>query len=525
MDKIHKPPQLEEVLHGKLYQLTKEFGIAYISYHPATSTAVAQIVIVVIQNKNVEIIESRKWIRNSLQTHGVLFHVFNMYTMEYFYKKGNPFVAYYCDQKFFIYQHSEVFDWLTTDWKSFKKKYLRYTEQFYHDHDILLSESNQMDKFHSDIATVLILKSVYEHDLEYLECLYFGKSYGDNNLSQRVQRISKVLPIIESFFVKENNNEYYLLKEFDKALEDAKQDELYYNDKMLDSIREIETKLYNLISDRFSELKKLIKSNHESNLGLNLNQTKESELSTIISKIIKIKPVEEIYLFDKVQHSKNLTYYFLLVGNGLGTNLLNRIQQSLTSQIDNCTFILIGHSRIWIQKECFIHQAFFQKVMTADNKVYQSHEFHSPLHWESDYTPQYHDISYYFRSAKNSSENFFLLRKNVKRKNKEGLEDLFYQSIMRIFRTYIFSKSTYLPHFLHPFSLWKLCLHFEPNLGKLEFLFEKLSEKDFFDVMNHHLSFHHDHSRISKEKLKIMDEILKLLLDELEISMNSIEPN
>lgn len=525
MDKIHKPPQLDEALQGKLHQLTKEFDLAYIFCNPEASTKMPQILIVAFENKNVEEIESRKWIRNSIQNHKVLFHVISFHKIMFAYKKGNPFIAYYCQQNFLIYQNPDSSACFEADWKSFKKKYHRYTEQFYHDHDILLSESNQMDKFYADIATVLILKSVYEHDFEYLESLYFGKSYGDENLSQRVKRLSKVLPIIESFFVKENNNEYYLLKEFDKAIEDAKQDELYYNDKMLDSIREIETKLYNLISERFAEMKELIKSDNKPNLELNLNSSEESELSTIISQIIKIKPVEEIYLFDKVQNPKDITYYFLIVGNGLGTELLNRIQKSVSSSIDNCTVVLIGHSRIWIQKENFIHQAFFQKVMTLENKVYQSHEFHPDLHWESDYIPQYHDISYYFRSAKNSSENFFLLRKKVKRKNTEGLEDLFYQSIMRILRTYIFSKSTYLPNFLHPFSLWKLCLHFEPKLGKLEFLFEKLSDENFFNVMNHHLSFHHDHSRISKDKLKIMDEILILLLRELEASIQSIKTN
>lgn len=522
MDKIHKPPQLDEALQGKLHQLTQEFGIAYVFYHPGTSPAVAQMVIVTFENKDVEVIESRKWIRNAIDNNSVIFYVISLHKVNFTYKKGSPFIAYYCDPNALIYQNAQISEGIQPDWKSFKKKYNRYTEQFYHDHDILLSESNQMDKFYADIATVLILKSVYEHDLEYLESLYLGKSYGDENLSQRFKRLSKVLPIIESFFVKENNNEYYLLKEFDKAIEDAKQDELYYNDKMLDSIREIETKLYNLISERFAELKEFIKSDYKSNLELSLDPPEESELSTIISQIIKINPVEEIYLFDKVQNPKDLTYYFLLVGNGLGTELLNRMQKSVSSTIDNCTVVLIGHSRIWIQKENFIHQAFFQKVMNAENKVYQSHEFHPALHWDNSYTPQFNDISYYFRSAKKSSENYFLLRKKIKRKNTEGLEGLFYQSVMRIFRTYIFSKSTYLPNFLHPFSLWKLSLHFEPKLGNLEFLFEKLSNENFFKVMNHHLSFHHDHSRISKDKLKTMDEILHSLLAELEVSIKAI---
>ncbi len=522
MDKIHKPPQLNESLQEKLYQLTKEFGIASVFHHPPTPLALAQIVIVAFKNKDVAEIESRKWIRNSIQNHETIFHVIHHSKMEFLYRKGNPFFAHYCHSKSLIYQNPGSGHLVETDWKSFKKKFHTFTEQFYHDHDILFSEVGNMGKYEVNIGRILLLKSVYEHDLDYLEELYFGKNYSNLNLHQRINRLSKVLPIIESLFVKENAMEYYLLKEFDNAIEHTENEELYFNDGMLAELIKNENKLYNLISERFSELKRLIRSQNKPNNELILNPSPKTELSKITTKIISMKQVEEIYLFDKKQNPKGFTYYFLLVGNGLGTELLNRIQESVSSGIDNCTVVLIGHSRIWIQKENFIHQAFFQKVMTAENKVYESHEFHPALHWESSYTPQYHDINYYFRSAKNASENYFLLRKKLKRKNTEGLEDLFYQSIMRIFRTYIFSKSTYLPNFLHPFSLWKLCLYFEPGLEKLEFLFEKLNGEKFFNKMHHHLGFHHDHSVISKDKLKIMDEILHLLIEELEVLIKAI---
>src|SRR5690606_27648361 len=125
--KIHKPPQLDEALHGKLYQLTKEFDLAYIFYYPEASAKMPQILIVAFENKNVEEIESRKWIRNSMQDNEVVLHVISFHKMMFTYKKGNPFIAYYCQQNFLIYQNQDSSACFETDWKSFKKKYRRYT--------------------------------------------------------------------------------------------------------------------------------------------------------------------------------------------------------------------------------------------------------------------------------------------------------------------------------------------------------------------------------------------------------------
>jgi len=83
----------------------------------------------------------------------------------------------------------------------------------------------------------------------------------------------------------------------------------------------------------------------------------------------------------------------------------------------------------------------------------------------------------------------------------EGIFDLFSKSILRIFRTLVYSKLSYLPNYLPVFNLWKLCVYAEPRLEKLEYLFEKLSGNDFFKEVNKRTLFHHDLSRLTEKKL------------------------
>jgi len=58
-------------------------------------------------------------------------------------------------------------------------------------------------------------------------------------------------------------------------------------------------------------------------------------------------------------------------------------------------------------------------------------------------------------------------------------------------------------------------VHAEPKLGRLDFLFEKLNGEKFFQLLSHNNRFHHDISRLTEEKLAILDEILETLQLEL----------
>ena len=135
--------------------------------------------------------------------------------------------------------------------------------------------------------------------------------------------------------------------------------------------------------------------------------------------------------------------------------------------------------------------------------------------WEDPHTPEYDDLEYFYRSAMNLTAQYFVLRNHSEKDNTEGIFDLFSKSILRIFRTLVYSKLSYLPNYLPAFNLWKLCVFAEPRLEKLEYLFEKLSGEDFFKEVNKRNLFHHDLSRLTEKKLLIADEILNTLIQEL----------
>ena len=516
-----------EALSGKLLQLIHEFPIVRIFYHPGKTTNPAHIVIITSELQHVEVIESRKWVRNGRDKSNVLFHVIFHSKMDYGYRAGNPFIACYCQKSAIICQASQAKACFETDWHSFKNKFKKYSEMYYHDRDILLSGANRFHRLGSLTGMFLTYLSVFKYDIQYLEILYIGRQFDSNDLHPRIKHLAHFIPAIKGVFVKKNGKKYYLVAELEEAKEVAEGgDEIRLNDSLFESIAEAELKLYQFVASRFSGLKKQLKSRA-------LKQTiavepepspKDKELSQIITHILKIQPVEEIYLFYQNQNHNTTTYFLLLIGERLGTGILKRIQQSVKSKFEGkLSVVLIGHSRIWIQTNLFYHQSFLQKVMIPENLRFQSHQNHPSIHWEKPYSSGYPDLEYYYRSSTRMAKQYFVLRDNSEKDITDGLSDLFGKSVLRILRTFVFSKLSYLPNYLPAFNLWKLCVYAEPKLEKVEYLFEKCSGKDFFKEVDSHTEFYHGISRLTVEKLLIMDEILRLLLQELEAACPSIK--
>lgn len=433
---------------------------------------------------------------------------------------GNPFIMAYCCKPSVLYSKADGVGCSDTSWSSCRKKYRQYTERFYHDHDLLLSESRRMKNYSSQLGTVLVLNSVYQYDIFQLEQLYFGRNLNLENLHHSINRLILVEPELASLFVKKNENEFFLIGELERAVQCAEDDDDYFNDDLVNALIECESKLYNLVSKRFSELKKSIKTiMPEHGFKLMVYVADEDEQTKIVSQILQIKPVEEIYLFNKRIGSAQSVYYLLLVGEGLGSVVLSSMQQSVSARLgSHVEVVIIGHSRIWIQKNLFQHQAFFKEIMQHENRVYQS-AVYPQIHWEEPHVKCYPDLEYYFRSAKVLYESYLAVRKEGK-KNSEGAELLFNHTLMRVFRTLVFSKSSYLPNYATPFILWKLIVHLEPQLEKVELLFDKYNGKNFFGFIKHRLQFNHDFARTSKKDLKLMDEILGLLVNNLTQSVN-----
>ena len=519
--------QGDDQLTGKLKQLTYEFSLTYIFYHPANATEPAHIVIITKDLSDVEIIESRKWIRNRRDENAIRFHFACHERMKAELRAGNPFFAWYCQNSAIIYQNSLAKDCQNSDWLSFKKRLKRYSVNYSHDRDNLLTAFNRFQELDSLTGLFVSYLTVFEYTIQYLELLYNGRCFESENLHQRIKHLIEYIPEMEGIFVPKNGNEYYLISELEKAKDFAEDgDEIRLNDKLIESIVQAEAKLHKMVLSRLYGLKSLIKSDFSKQTFVDHAElaTRDDPVAEIATQIVKIHPVEEIYLFHQVQTSQQTTYFLLLIGESLGTETLTRIQQSVNSKSEiKYSVVLICHSRTWIQTNLFYQQSFFHKIMKPENLRFQSHPNHPSMHWEDNNTPEYPDLEYLNRSAINLSVQYFVLRNHSEKDNTEGIFDLFGKSVLRIFRTLVYLKLGYLPNYLPAFNLWKLCVNADPKLEKLEYLFEKLSGEDFFKEVAYQTRFHHDVSRLTEKKLLVADEILNALLKELNMAFSRVK--
>ena len=516
-----------EAIKEKLLQLTHEFPIKYIFQLTDRTTELSHITIITSDPGQVERIESRKWIRNSRDETNTLFHVIFQGKMNFEYRAGNPFMACYCRRSAIIYQNPKEKKCPETDWASFKKRFNSYRESYYHDRDILLSEANRFQRLGSLTAMFLSFLDIYEYTIRFLEILFIGHAFDSIDLHERIKQLAHFVPRIDGVFVKKSGKEYYLVSELEKAKEVAENgDEVQLNESLYESIVLAELQLHNMVSNRFSDLKKQLKSDAliQKSTDDPSSSTEDKELSSMISKVLEIHEVEEIYLFYQSQNHYTTTYFLLLIGKGLGMEILNQIRQSVKTKSEGkLEVVLIGHTRIWIQTNLFYHQAFFKKVMVPENLKFQSNKNHPAIHWENPYTPEYPDLDHYYISSTKLAAQYFVLRDNAESENYEGLGELFARAVLRILRTFIYSKLSYFPHYLPAFNLWELCVYAEPKLDKLEFLFEKCSGSNFFTELGNYNRFYHGISMLTTDKLFVMDEILKFLLPKLEATYTEIK--
>ena len=109
----------------------------------------------------------------------------------------------------------------------------KYKENYYHDRDILLSESNRFQKLGSLTGMFLSFLNIYEYNIRFLEILCIGHAFDSIDLHERIKQLAHFIPAIEGVFVKKSGKEYYLVAELEEAKEVAEGgDETRLNDSL-----------------------------------------------------------------------------------------------------------------------------------------------------------------------------------------------------------------------------------------------------------------------------------------------------
>ncbi len=510
-----------EFLEDAIKQLNEQYLIIQIFYNKSVHSQDSHLILNLEHKKDVDKIKQKHWIKKAYSEHKIHIHLFYNTQLHYKFDLGHPFVEFYCKPSALIYQNEKYGNHLLIDrnWKKFNKKFENYKERFYHDHNILLSQTREFIKDESFVSVFLSYEKVIRYDLEYLENLYTGSSSDSKNLHERIYHLIRYTPEIQKYFVKQNVKEYYLISLFDKARRSAREDELMYDNEFFEAIGIAEEGLCSMIEKRLDQLKKQIKKSPlDIAIPYEIPDVVVDHNDKIIDKavkiIIKLENTEEIYLFHKAIYGNNITYYLLIIAHNVSNEKLREKQYYLKSKAGKqYDFVLIGHDRNWIQQHLYKYQNFFANIIQGKNRVYASNPYHPKPHWEFPHH-QHQDLDCYYKSAKGNALQFLSIVGN-ENENHQGIPYLFALFFLSFCRTYIFVKLCYMPNYLSFQSLWQLCLYGNPDLIRYQHLFDGFLQK-LIPTLEYHKILRHKFTFLDKEVIDQMKVLVEKLMNELD---------
>lgn len=513
-------PKLEnEFLENILRQLVNQYSVIQIFFSKNPSSVFSHLIIHIEKNSDAQELQQSRWVKKVRNRYQI--DVYFIYSVKFHHKfsLGHPFVEFYCQPSTVIYQNEELRDStiIKREWKKYKKKFNAFQERFYHDHDLHKSQVQNLILEGSSNSVFTSYARLIEYDLEYLEELYSGNNFNSLCLDERINNLIGYVSEIQKYFVKNSHSNYFLTDLFVKAKEATADDDMIYKSEMYETVRIAEENLYQLIEKRFDELKRMIKKQSflvEKVPNQIDGKPKHSVLETAIETILNFMEVEQIYLYHQITYGEKTTYYLMLISEGAGNEKLSLISQSLKSRMNGkYAFVLISHSRCWIQKNLYRNQSFFKNIIQNNYLVYSSSPYHPEFHWEVPHDPYHADLYFHYISAKDSAFQFFEIANNPKG-NYQGLEYIFTLFFLSFCRTYIFVKTYYLPNYLSSQSLWQLCLYADSDIRKYEYLIEQFWT-NFFPYLDRHLTLHYKLSKLDKEEVGQMNIIVEKLMYEL----------
>lgn len=537
LEKLSFPKLENEYLENILRQLIHQYNVIQMFFTRQQYSEFSCLIINIESNIDAQKLQQSKWVRKVKEHLQINIAFIFSSKLRHHYSLGSPFLAFYCRESAVIYQNNEFENSIfrIEKWQKFKKRFNEYENNFYHDHDLhewqiknLISEGSSNSVFTS-------YSRLIEYDLDYLEELYIGRKSVLQSLDDRINNLIKYIPDIQKYFVRNSHNKYYLTDLFVKAKEASADDDIIYKEEMYEAVGIAQKSLYYLVEKRLAELKKLIKKGlQESNEAVCEieKEPKNIILDNAIETILEMAEVEEIYLYHQITYGEKTTYYLMLIAVGAGNEKLKLITQSLKSKIgEKHDFVLLSHSRYWIQTNLYQNQSFFSNIIQNEYLIYSSSKYLPEFHWEVPHNPYHADLHFYYKPTKNIALQFFAIA-NDDKENYQGLEYFFSLFFMSFCRTYIFVKMYYLPNYLSNQTLWQLCLYADSDIRKYNYLIEQFWT-DFFPYLDRHMTLHHKLSKLKKEETlqmnviveKLMYELYNLVIEEGLLSFEQDEPD
>lgn len=513
-------PKLEnEYLENILRQLIHKYNIIQMFFTRHKSSAFSYLVIHIESNIDAHNLQQSKWVRKVKERFQINISFIFCSKLHHHYSLGSPFIAFYCRESTVIYQNNELENSVFTieEWKKYKKRFNEYENNFYHDHDLHMWQVKNLISEGCSNSVFTSYARLVEYDLDYLEELYLVNKSALLSLDERINNLIQYIPDIQKIFIRTPYNKFYLTDLFTKAKEASADDDIIYKEEMYEAVGIAQRNLYCLVEKRLAELKKLIKKEsyekHEVSCQID-DKPKDIILDIAIDTILEMSEVEEIYLYHQIAYGEKKTYYLMLIAVGTGNEKLKLISQSLKSKIgEKHDFVLLSHSRYWIQTNLYQNQSFFSGIIQNEYLIYSSSKYLPKFHWEIPHNTYHADLHFYYKPTKDIAMQFFTIASNAK-ENYQGLEYFFALFFMSFCRTYIFVKTYYLPNYLSNQTLWQLCIYADSDIRKYNYLIDQFWT-NFFPYQDRNMTLHHKLSKLNKEEVSHMNIIVEKLMDEL----------
>lgn len=515
-------PALEnEYLESILLQMINRYDIVQMFYNKQKSDTKKQLVIHLRPKKDADDLRLKKWVKKVKDLYKV--DIYCLYTsrLQRQFASGHPFIEWLCQPSSVIYQNEEAGEPLLIkrSWTKYKKKFYDYEERFYNERENQLDLLERLKKEEAVNSVFMAYERLLDYDLDHLEELYSGTRF-DLPLNERIANLIEDVPEIQKYFVRKKGNSFYLTELFAKAKKGIAEAEDIYDDDLFDAVAIAEKGLYTLIEDRRIALKKRIKKGRfgQQEVAVAQNEKpKDANFDLAVSTIINAAAVEQVYLFHKTTYGDKKTYYLLLITQDVSNEKLKSLAQSLKSKTgDGFDFVMICHGRYWIQKNLFQYQQFFFPIVQSENLVYSSCDYHPEFHWLKPYEPYHRDLSLQYRAFRQTLKQFSELA-DATNENNLGLSYLFTLLFISFCRTYIVSKTYYVPNTISSRALWQLCIYADAGLHKYQSLLEQFPG-DLFGFLDRHMMLH---SRLSGYDTKEVGH-MKVIVQELEILLHDL---
>ncbi|WP_010255018.1 hypothetical protein [Myroides injenensis] len=517
---------INDFLSNQLKQVITEFPSVLEIYYCSKTIEMTSYLLIHLSNRSdIDTIANRKGIKKLFKNYGIIVLLFDYNALRYKFKHGYPLIELIYQEEHLIYQREGiVFDKLTTrGFKEFNNQYNIYKERYYQDHDLLSSELNTHKSLDAVSSVFLLYERLFELHLLYLEELYVGHTTSINNLHQRIKAISKFSPEIESLFLKKSEEEYYLITLINRVKEAIEEQREVYYDECFNAFKKVENQLHNFVHDRFKSLKRLIKHQTSnpiiSELAVELNK-QETFNDIIIERCLnQNKRIEEIYLYQTLNLGSQTIYYILIIGDKFANEQIKNLESSLQDKFNKQTnFVIIAHTKIWIQTELYTSQDFFASIIKNENKIYSSSQYNALLHWLVPHTALYTDLYYYNSVTDNTAKELLKNLQKLKKGQecKQSTPYLLSLYFLSFCRTYMLAHLSYLPNYLSSFSLWLLCVNVNTDLNKYQYLFDKFGSK-FFSLLDYYRVLHQRLINFDTEKTEVLLELVTQLQAELKI--------